>query len=296
MNVLELGGLIQSTDKVITYMREKKLLARTVKCCRQDCILMVDNGSDTEIFRCLRCRKKHSIRTGSFFEKSKLQLRYLLCILYFFANGACVVETAKYLKNMVSRVSIMQWFTYLREVCSLELLDRDEIILGRTPNSVVQIDECFFGGHLKYNRGNPNRLGQQQVIFGMIDTTTKKCMVQLVPNRTRATLLPLIRKHISQGAIIYSDEAAMYSCLRYMGYTHRTVKHKQEFKAADGTHTNVIESLWSHLKHLNKKRKGTSRTVMPIMLDEFLYRWNRKLDGDMFELFIEDISAHYRVS
>lgn len=276
-------------------MREKKLLATTLRCCGRNCFLLKDNGTDEQIFRCRRCKKKKSIRTGSFFANLHLQLRYLLCIVYFFANGASVAETAKYMKNMVSRVSIMQWFTYLREVCSLELLDRDEIVLGRAANSIVQIDECFFAGKLKYHRGNPNRLGCQQIIFGMIDTSTKKCMVQLVPNRTRATLFPLITKHIAQGATIYSDEAAMYKSLRFLGYTHRTVKHKSEFKAADGTHTNVIESLWSHLKHLNKKRKGTSRTVMPIMLDEFLYRWNRKLDGDMFELFIEDIANHYRV-
>lgn len=295
MNLLQLGAIIQSTQQVILFMREHGLLAETIQCCGHDCTLMNDNGSDGEIFRCQVCRKKKSIRTGSFFSRSMLQLRHLLCLLYFFANGASVTETRRYLKDMVGKNSIMQWFTYLREICSESLLKKDEIILGEGDNSIVQIDECFMGGKLKYHRGNPQGRGSQQVIFGMIDTQTKKCVVNIVPNRKKETLIPIIQKHVTPGATIYSDEAATYKCLRQKGFVHRTVKHKTEFKSATGVHTNIIENLWSNLKYINKKRKGMARQIVPLVLDEFLYRWNRKLDGEMFTLFIEDIARYYPV-
>ena len=129
----------------------------------------------------------------------------------------------------------------------------------------------------------------------MIDTTTKQVYVQIVPDRKKWTLLPIINKFIVRGSKIYNDEHRSYHCLGLHGYDHKTVKHKANYVAPDGTHTNNIENLWSLIKSANKQKYGTTKKMFPLHLDEFVYRFNKKNVPDLFEEFIEDIKQYYPV-
>lgn len=297
MNLFQLAFVLQSTSTVIEFLREKQILAKTITCCGMKCAILKDSHTkDGEIFRCSRCRKKKSIRHKSFFQQSKFPLKVLLVIVYFYSKSAQLKDVVAYLGHEVDRGSVLQWYTYCREICSLYLVRSDEIKLGEN-GSVVHIDECFMGGNLKYHRGNPHRRGKKHILFGMIDSLSKKCVVRIVPNRTSNTLVPIIKHHCVPNCKIWSDEAAAYHCLTREGFTHRTVKHKTEFKAQDGTHTNLIENLWSHIKHVNKKCKGTSERLFSLHVDEFIWFWNRKHEpGDVFDKFLGDIARFYKVT
>ena len=135
--------------------------------------------------------------------------------------------------------------------------------------------------------------GQQYILFGIIDTVTKKCIVEIVPDAKRDTLLPIIQRHIPQGSIIYSDGARIYSCLEQVGYQHSVVIHSETFVTEAGIHTNSIENLWSNIKAKFKTMRGSNENTIPFHLDEFIYRWNRKYDGDFVPLFFRDIARFY---
>ena len=275
-------------------MRQQKLLPTTLYCCRVESKIEKDRCQDNEIFRCSVCHKKKSIRTGSFFVKSKLKLQVILIIIYYFCTGVQAKQCAIHLKGYAERKSILQWYTYCREICSLYLLTDGNIRLGGD-NRVVQIDETFIRGKLKYERGDRKKRTKPSIIFGIIDTTSKQCMIRLVPDRTRDTLLPIIARYVKLGTTIFSDEARMYFTLNQHGYVHRTVKHKEEYKAADGTHTNSIENLWSHLKSKSKQMFGFTSENFPLHLDEFVYKFNKKDSPNMFETFIKDVGNYYPV-
>ena len=156
------------------------------------------------------------------------------------------------------------------------------------------MDEAYIGHKRKYNRGAWR--GNQYLLFGIIDCTTRKCVVQIVPNRARETLLPLIRTHVPNGTTIHTDSARVYHCLNDIGYDHSMCNHSQgEYVAPDGTHTNTIENLWSVLKAKFKQMRGTKQQHLPLYIDEFMYRWNRKFDGDIYDIFIKDINRFYPV-
>ena len=106
--------------------------------------------------------------------------------------------------------------------------------------------------------------------------------------------MPHIIKHVKKGARIHSDEHRTYLCLKH-GLKLTTVKHKKFYKALDGTHTNLIESLWNQLKSVNKQRQGTSLKMFPLHIDEWSWRWNKSLDGDIFDLFLEAVGKFYPV-
>ena len=135
---------------------------------------------------------------------------------------------------------------------------------------------------------------ERSTVYGIIDSVTKKCLIECVPNNARETLIPIIVEHVEQGSKIYTDGLATYKCLSQKGYIHSFCNHSSgEYVAEDGTNTNTIENLWCNLKAKFKCMRGTRQEMLPLHLDEFQYRWNRKYDSDLFELFMQDISYYY---
>ena len=62
-----------------------------------------------------------------------------------------------------------------------------------------------------------------------------------------------------------------------MGFTHKAIIHKNEFVTHDGVHTNSIENVWSNLKAHLKSVPGSQGTLLEGHIDEYQYRYNRKL-------------------
>ena len=145
-----------------------------------------------------------------------------------------------------------------------------------------------------YNRWRAHP-GLDDWVFDGVCPTTKRAFVRMVPNRTRATLIPIIEERIAQGSRVHSDQWAPYNVLSEMGYDHHTVNHSVEFVAADGTHTQEIESFWNQVKAEIKIRRGYTKAQVGGFLDEIMYRREFR-DGDVFESLLEHIAQQYQVN
>ena len=103
----------------IDYMRRKGLLKRDFHCYGDVCSKVMNGSlSDKEIFQCTHCHRHYSIRQGSSWSCSKLPLKLLLSLLYFFFKGDSVKQTLDHLDGEVSKTFIIQWFSYFRDVCT----------------------------------------------------------------------------------------------------------------------------------------------------------------------------------
>ena len=88
----------------------------------------------------------------------------------------------------------------------------------------------------------------------------------------------------------------MYQQLRYMNYTHRFCIHDQNYvDPVSGVHSNWIENFWSNIKIKLKSIRGSQGSMLDGHFDEYLYRYNRKNDGEMFDLILTDIAVFYPV-
>ena len=110
-------------------------------------------------------------------------------------------------------------------------------------------------------------------------------------------LLPIIKKYIKKGSVIYTDG------LEYSGLTDdyiiRSVNHSARlygYFEFDETDTmimvcnNGIENAWSHLKRtIFGTYYHVSRKYMQKYVDEYVFRFNtRKLrDSDRFHLYLQ---------
>jgi len=128
----------------------------------------------------------------------------------------------------------------------------------------IEIDESLFGRRSTHHRGNPT--GLKIWVFGMDERASNTLIMYPVNDRSRSTLLPIIKRHVAPGSTIYSDEWSAYCDLNSEGYRHFTVIHKYTFKsfyrnvetgAIVEVNTNRIEGAWRHAQTQFCKISGT---------------------------------------
>ena len=110
----------------------------------------------------------------------------------------------------------------------------------------------------------------------MVDVSQEPALgyMEIVHQRTAAVLLPIIQAHVNPGTIIHLDQWAAYNNVGTLPgvSAHDTVNHSVEFVAANGTHTQHIESYWNRVKGKLKRMKGCHAHQLPSYLDEFMWR------------------------
>lgn len=138
-------------------------------------------------------------------------------------------------------------------------------------------------------------------VFGLADSSHTPALgyMELVPDRSAATLLPIIQAHVAPGTIIHSDEWSAYHRVGSLPNVaaHETVNHSIEFvNPTTGTHTQNIESYWNRSKLKLKRMRGCLATELPSYLDEFMWRERHgKTAGAAFSSIMADIAAFYPV-
>lgn len=279
--------------KLLNFALANGLIKRTQYCVRRYCrrkmtIISDKSTADGFRFRCTRCRSTKSLRKSSFFEQSKLTLAQILYITYCWAAKVSVMS-AVYMSG-VCRNSISQWYQYLRELCSKELIECTDYFLGG-PGVVVQIDDSLVAKR-KYNDG---RIVEQRWIFGIYDTEKKVGHIQLVNDRTADTLIPIVQNNVHPGSTIYSDKSSAYRQLEDLGFQHVTVNHSENFiSPTTGTCTNAIKAYWSRVKRSIRLHWLSRRDQLPLRIDEFLWRdrLSSKTYNDVFHEMIR-LMANY---
>ena len=112
------------------------------------------------------------------------------------------------------------------------------------------------------------------------------------------TIEPLMRRTITAGAVVYTDEYDIYGRLDEWGYAHRTVCHAAGEYARDDdgdgfceVHVNTIEGFWSLLRSWLRPHRGISQEKLPIYFGFFAFSHNvrrrgKALLGALIELLV----------
>jgi transposase-like protein len=169
---------------------------------------------------------------------------------------------------------------------------KNPMILGIAgPGHTVEIDESKFGKR-KHNRG---RAVDGVWVFGGIDTTTRETFFVPVPDRSAATLIPIIEDNILKDTTVISDCWKAYNTVGSKGYQHLTVNHSLHFVDPDGIHTNTIESHWRVLKRSVLPKNGTQKSLLSQYFSVYccFKRYISQCESDPFLEFLELIKRVY---
>jgi hypothetical protein len=100
----------------------------------------------------------------------------------------------------------------------------------------VEADETFIGGkarnmHKAVHERRISGMGQsakdKTIVMGVLERGGK-ILTELIPDRQKGTLQPIVRKNVEHGAALYTDEMGGYKGLSD-DYLHQIVNHAVEY-------------------------------------------------------------------
>jgi transposase-like protein len=249
---------------------------------------MVPSLGDPPRWRCnvRSCRKECGIRVGTHFADSKIKFTEVIPFIYLWAYEKSSIKFCGIALTM-STPTVIDWSYFMREICQWRVEQSQEQIGGE--GMTVEVDESLFSKR----KNHAGRVLPQQWVFGGICRETAEVFIVKVPDRSAATLLPIIQQKIRPGTTVISDCWRAYNAIGDFGLNHRRVNHRYNFlDPLSGAHTQTIERSWRSAKARNERQYGTSREMLESYIAEFM--WRSRLNGrDPFEAILEDMAAYF---
>lgn len=221
--------------------------------------------------RCRGCLRDVSICAGTLFAGSTVPLTIWFHVMLIVANqsfGPTITFIVRHL-GISHNAAVHMLRGIRRHVLSLS----GDVIHGG-PGEVVCIDETWVP------LGRANSAGKRgAIVFGIRDS--QGVTTRVVLNRSRAELLPLIRRHVVPGSTVVTDMFRTYASLGSLGFRHHALNHSAgQWVDTEGRSSGPIESYWTSLKYSLSASIGA---ILPAQLPAYVglhtFRFNVRLAG-----------------
>ena len=222
--------------------------------------------------KCKHCKKYYSLK----------KLQRDLEILYYFYLEISARKTAKELNlnyKIIHR-KFMQFRKSIAEICNVE---------EKKLNGELEIDESYFGGKRKGNRGRGAK--NKTIVFGILERNGT-IYTKIVENVSAETLMNEIKNKTKKGSVFFTDGWKSYASLEQYG-KHNVIRHDENKFANEKNHINGIEGFWSFAKERFHKYHGINKNNYPFYLKEMEFRFNHRNESIFNLLF--DICVKRRV-
>lgn len=227
--------LSMDSINVLKYLTRIGLLKSGGECCSEcgpdvePSLVKAADRSDGYKWRCPKCKdREHSLRDGSIFSGSKLDIVKAFAILYMWAWDFDNHHAARELE--VDAGAVVDWYAKFRNVC----LKYNHAMMGKIggPRTIVEFDQtCLV--HQKQHRGKEKPGTQVWYCVGVERDAWGLCFVQRVRKRDVRTLDWVLETYVADGTTLITDEwsATLNSHLRLAEhhFNHYLIKHKEAF-------------------------------------------------------------------
>ena len=197
--------------------------------------------------KCKDCGKQFTVRIGTIFEDSHIDLHLWLQAIYLMTSSKKGISSNQ-LHRTLGITLKSAWFLSHRV---REAMRDDGSVDFGAGGGVVEVDETFIGHDktIKPKRSKKGRgYAHKHKVLSLVDRSTGRAKSMVVDDLKAKTLIPILKKNIAKEATIYTDEASQYKSLARDFAAHDYVSHgKGEYVRGD-THTNTIEGYFSIFK------------------------------------------------
>ena len=261
-----------ATDEksALEFLQQRAVIRQTppnCSACGKLMTLVKSGKGDERIFRCKTHKgNKLSLKKNSFCEDSSLkftQIVELLC-LWSFKIPVCSVIALTDLSN----ITVMRWYSFFKKICSHHLNNNPRKIGG--PGVVVEVDESIIARR-KFRVGDSVEEGW---VFGGICPNTGEGFLRHITDKSEATLLPLIVKHVKPGSIIHSRSSPSLRGIANLP-VNPPIQHLVLGNFIDpvsGTCTNRVLRFWKTCKKHFRCVPNSRNSSYNLNLDEYMWR------------------------
>lgn len=141
----------------------------------------------------------------------------------------------------------------------------------------VEIDEFWLGGYEEGLKGSRQH-GKKALVGAAVEVRgagSGRLRLQVLANSRAKTLEAFTSSTTTRGAIVHTDGLNSYAGLAQLGYQHRP--HKQTGASPEDQLLLRVHRATSNLKAwMHGTHRGVSHEHLPVYLDEFVFRHNRR--------------------
>ena len=223
------------------------------------------------VYKCYSCRKPFTVKVGTIFESSHVELRLWLQAIYLICSSKKGIS-ANQLHRTLGVTLKTAWFMGHRI--------REAMRSGSLPpfggeGETIEVDETYIGQKADV----PKRRGyaHKHAVLTLVNREGSARSFHV--NGTSAKqLLPILKANIAPETTIMTDEAGQYVHLKHFFGAHHVVSHGAGEYVRGKAHTNTVEGFYSIFKRGMKGiYQHCSEKHLHRYLAEYDFRYNNRV-------------------
>ena len=227
--------------------------------------------------KCKACGKQFTVRIGTIFEDSHIDLHLWLQAIYLMTSGKKGISSHQLSRTLGITVK-SAWFMSHR---IREAMRDDSTVVFGACGSAVEVDETFIGHdttikpkHSKKGRGYAHK----HKVLALVDRDTGRAKSMVVDDLKAKTLVPILKENIAKEATVYTDEAGQYRHMDRDFADHAFVRHGLGEWGRGPVHTNTIEGYFSIFKRgMKGVYQHCSKKHLHRYAAEFEFQYNNRI-------------------
>ena len=238
------------------------------------------------VFKCYQCRKPFTVKIGTIFESSHVQLRLWLQAIFLISSSKKGIS-ANQLHRTLGVTLKTAWFMGHR---IREAMRSGNLTPMGGEGKVVEADETYFGDIpeedrpqftstgrpvSKDPRGSPSR--RKRTIVSLVERGGSVRSFH-VPVAQPGSVVNVVRENIARESRLHTDESRLYIGVGKEFAAHETVNHSADEYVRGDVTTNTVEGYFSVFK---RGMRGTyqhcAEKHLHRYLAEFDFRYNNRV-------------------
>ena len=239
-------------------------------------------------WQCYDCAPETSYRfshiAGTVFENTNKPLRDWYRVAHLMLTSKKGMSALQIMRTLGFGSYKTAW--YMCHRIRAALIERNMDKLG----GIVEVDESFIGGKAKNKHGGRSGrgggYGGKTPIIGAVQrkgNVVARVLLGINSDDAQEFVREVVSTKVS---LLATDESRLYDGLTE--YPHGRVHHAAHKYVIGAIHTNTIEGFWSIFKRgIVGSFHKVSRKYMPLYVAEFQFRYNNRMNEDIFGAAIE---------
>lgn len=224
--------------------------------------------------KCGACRKQFTVRHGTIFEESHLELHKWLQAIYLMCSSKKGIS-AKQLERTLEVQYKTAWFLAHR---IREAMRSGDLTPFGMDGTMVESDETFIGREpgVPVGKGSMHKMK----VLALVDRASGASRAVVIDNWKLASIAPVLEANLSREAHLMTDDAAHYRYIAWNFAAHSSVNHSAgEYVSQDDAtvHTNTVEGYFSIFKRgMRGVYQHCAKKHLHRYLAEFDFRYSNR--------------------